>query len=90
LSGAVFSIEVLPRWAQSISLALPFTYWLELIRRILTGKSFAAPLRGVSDGGLWIILLCSTAVLAAIAVLWFLQCERIARARGLIDWKTNY
>jgi len=90
LSGAVFSIDVLPRWAQSISLALPFTYWLELIRRILTGKAFAGPLRGVSDGGLWLILLCATAALAAIAVLWFQQCERTARARGLIDWKTNY
>ena len=90
LSGAVFSIEVLPRWVQPISLALPFTYWLELIRRILTGRAFAGPLRGVSDGGLWIILVGSTAVLAGIAVLWFLQCERIARTRGLIDWKTNY
>ena len=90
LSGAVFSIDVLPRWVQSISLALPFTYWLELIRRILTGRSFAEALRGVSDGGLWLILTCSTIALAGIAILWFLQCERVARARGLIDWKTNY
>jgi ABC-2 type transport system permease protein len=90
LSGAVFSIDVLPRWAQSISLALPFTYWLELIRRILTGRAFAAPLRGLSDGGLWLVLLAATVALAIVAVLWFLQCERVARARGLIDWKTNY
>ena len=90
LSGAVFSIDVLPRWAQSISLALPFTYWLELIRRILTGRSFAAPLRAMTDGGLWLVLLASTAALAGVAVLWFLGCERVARARGLIDWKTNY
>lgn len=90
LSGAVFPIEVLPRWVQGVSLVLPFTYWLELIRRLVTGKSFAEPLRGVSDGGLWLILLLSTAAVAGIAVLWFLWCERIARARGLIDWKTNY
>ncbi|TMQ64000.1 MAG: ABC transporter permease [Candidatus Eisenbacteria bacterium] len=90
LSGAVFSIDVLPRWVQPISLALPFTYWLELIRRILTGRPFAGPLRGVSDGGLWLILLGSTVALAGAAILWFLHCERVARARGLIDWKTNY
>ncbi len=90
LSGAVFPIEVLPRWIQGISLVLPFTYWLELIRRIVTGRSFAGPLRGVSDGGLWLILVLSTAAVAGIGLLWFFWCERIARERGLIDWKTNY
>ncbi len=90
LSGAVFPIEILPRWAQWISLGLPFTYWLELIRRIVTGRSFAAPLQGVSDGGLWLVLCVSTAGVAGFAILWFARCERIARERGLIDWKTNY
>ena len=90
LCGAVFPIEILPRWAQWISLTLPFTYWLELIRRIVTGRSFAGPLKGVSDGGLWLVLVLSTAAVAGLAILWFRWCERIARTRGLIDWKTNY
>jgi ABC-2 type transport system permease protein len=90
LCGAVFPLEVLPRWAQSLSLTLPFTYWLELIRRILTGRAYAEPLRSTGDAALWVILGASTVGLAAISVLWFSWCERTARARGLIDWKTNY
>jgi ABC-2 type transport system permease protein len=90
LCGAVFPIEVLPGWAQKISLALPFTYWLELIRRLLTGRPYAAPLRDMGDGTLIGVLALSTVFLALAATLWFRWCEHTARARGLIDWKTNY
>jgi ABC-2 type transport system permease protein len=90
LCGAVFPIEVLPRWAQGLSLALPFTYWLELIRRLLTGHPYAAPLRGLGDVALIGILAVSTVGLGAAALAWFAWCEHTARARGLIDWKTNY
>jgi ABC-2 type transport system permease protein len=90
LSGAVFPIEVLPRFAQRISLWLPFTYWLELLRRLIVGRSFSTTLRRLSDGELWGILALSTVAIAVVAWLWFRQCEHIARSRGLIDWKTNY
>jgi ABC-2 type transport system permease protein len=90
LSGTVFPLEVLPRWAQAVSLVLPFTYWLELLRRILTGKTYVAALRPAGDGTLWLILALSTAGLAAASLAWFAWCERVARSRGLIDWKTNY
>lgn len=90
LSGAVFPIQILPKWIQGISLVLPFTYWLELIRRIVTGKSYAAPLLGTSNAGLWLVLCLSTIGIALVAMLWFRWCEGVARSRGLIDWKTNY
>lgn len=90
LSGAVFPIQILPKWIQGISLVLPFTYWLELIRRLVTGKSYAAPLVGTSDAGLWMVLCLSTVGIALVAMLWFRWCEGVARSRGLIDWKTNY
>ena len=90
LSGAVFPLEVLPRWAQSVSLALPFTYWLELLRRLLAGRGFAAPLAGRSDAELWGVLLVSTVGLAAAGLGVFAACERAARAQGLIDRKTSY
>jgi ABC-2 type transport system permease protein len=90
VSGAVFPVEVLPRWAQSLSLALPFTYWLELLRRLLTGKGYSRLLAGRSDASLWAVLWISFAGLSLVAMLWFTWCERRARARGLIDWKTNY
>src|SRR5437867_2290860 len=44
--GAVFPLDVLPRWGQAVALALPFTYWLELLRRMLTGHGFARILAG--------------------------------------------
>ena len=90
LCGAVFPLDVLPPWARSISLALPFTYWLELLRRMLTGRGFAAILSGMSDGDLWRVIALSTVALCALALVWFSWCERTARERGLIDWKTNY
>ena len=90
LSGAVFPIDVLPTWAQKMSLTLPFTYWLELLRRILTGEPYAGALRGTSDGALWLILCASTIATIAGGYFWFGACEWFARARGLIDWKSNY
>jgi ABC-2 type transport system permease protein len=47
LCGAVFPLDVLPRWAQPISLSLPFTNWLELLRRMLTGHGFARSLAAI-------------------------------------------
>ncbi|MGE5175405.1 MAG: ABC transporter permease [Hyphomicrobiales bacterium] len=90
LAGTVFPLEILPRWAQAVSLTLPFTYWLELIRRILTGRPYVAALRPYGDGALWGILALSTVAMAAASAAWFAWCERHARSRGLIDWKTNY
>jgi ABC-2 type transport system permease protein len=90
LCGAVFPLEVLPRWAQSVSLALPFTYWLELLRRILTGRGFAGPLSEKPDALLWSVLLASTVGLAGAGLGVFAWCERIARERGYIDRRTNY
>ena len=90
LCGAVFPIQVLPSWAERISLALPLTYWLELIRRVLTGHAYAAPLRGLSNAALVGVLALSSVTLAAASLAWFAWCENRARARGLIDWKTNY
>jgi ABC-2 type transport system permease protein len=90
LCGAVFPLDVLPHWARAISLALPFTYWLELLRRMLTGKGYATSLAGMGNGDLWRVIAFSTVGLCALAFAWFSWCERVARERGLIDWKTNY
>jgi ABC-type polysaccharide/polyol phosphate export permease len=90
LCGAVFPLDVLPSWARSVSLALPFTYWLELLRRMLTGEGFAKSLAAMSDGDLWRVLVFATLGLCLAALVWFEWCERFARERGLIDWKTNY
>lgn len=49
LSGTLFPIEVLPGWAQCLSKTLPFTYWLEGLRRALLGKGLSPSLSGLSD-----------------------------------------
>ena len=90
LCGAVFPLDVLPRAARTVSLMLPFTYWLELLRRMLTGRGFATSLAGMSDGDLWRVIALATVGLCGLALLWFGWCERFARSRGLIDYKTNY
>ena len=36
-SGAIFPPNILPAWLQPISLSIPITYWLELMRRSLAG-----------------------------------------------------
>jgi ABC-2 type transport system permease protein len=90
LCGAVFPLDVLPSWVQRISLTLPFTYWLELLRRILTGKPYSGILAGTGDGALWLVLATTTVVTVVAGFYWFAWCERTARARGLIDWKSNY
>ena len=41
LSGVVFPISTLPSWLQPVGMVLPTTYWLEGMRRALTGP--AAP-----------------------------------------------
>ena len=90
LCGAIFPLEVLPRWAQAVSLYLPFTYWIELLRRIITGRGFAGPLAGRPDTILWGVLLLSTVGFAVAGLAAFSVCEGIARERGLIDRKTSY
>jgi len=90
LCGAVFPIDVLPSFAQRIALVLPFTYWLELLRRVLTGESYSEILRRVDDMTLGAILVATTIATMIGGYLWFSWCERTARARGLIDWKSNY
>ena len=76
LSGVVFPISILPRWAQPIGLSLPTTYWLEGMRRALTGPAapgspFAeSPLAPWSKPELAGMLVGTTAVLTVVAQ-WF-------------------
>ncbi len=88
LSGVVFPISVLPRWAQYIGLSLPTTYWLEGMRRALTGPAakgspFAeSPLAFRSNGELAVILAATTVVLAGLSQ-WFYR-YNLAKA-----WRTG-
>ena len=90
-SGAVFPIDVLPVWLQPIGLALPITYWLELIRRALMSTPYPTATLGAWSSLSLIGALCAlTAAITLAATAWFRWCEHKARRQGLLDRSTGY
>ena len=91
-SGAIFPLEVLPRFLRPIGYVMPITYWLELLRRSLVGSVAEAfpTLSNFSNAQLLAILLALTLVFGLVARVVFRWCEHQARERGLIDIVTNY
>jgi hypothetical protein len=92
LAGAIFPIEILPGWLQPVSKALPFTYWLEAIRRaVLPEQHPLSPTLGAfSTGNILAILVATTLGLAVLSHYTFILCENTARRRGVIDRTTSY
>jgi ABC-2 type transport system permease protein len=93
LSGAVFPLDVLPGWLRPLGFSLPLTYWLELLRRALTGNASrgASPaLDRFSNAELLLILLGLTLLFTLVAFVIFRITDRGAREKGLIDKTTNY
>lgn len=92
VSGAIFPLEVLPKWLSPVGYAVPITWWLELTRRSLVGTGAAASpsLAAFGDGSVLLILLAETIVLAVAALLVFRLADHLARERGLLDVTTNY
>jgi ABC-2 type transport system permease protein len=91
-SGAIFPIDVMPAALRPIGLALPATYWLELLRRSLVDStdSVSTIFRDWSNPALVLTLLALTCLYAVASLGAFRWCERRARTRGLIDRTTNY
>lgn len=92
ICGAIFPLEVLPRWISAAGYTFPVTWWLELIRRALVGGAAAASpsLAGPATSRVLQILLLQTMGLAGVAWLVFRGCEHRARERGLLERVTNY
>lgn len=90
--GAVFPVDVLPPFLRPVGYFMPVTYWLELVRRSLTGRvAHQFPtFTGLTDYDLLGLLVVSTAALGGVAAATFRWCDHIARERGLIDRTTNY
>ena len=85
LCGVIFPIDLLPRVAQWVALALPFTYWYEALRRYLLGGGASTLLSAWSDARLLGTLAVTTAVLAAVSVWGYFALERSARRSGRLD-----
>ena len=88
--GAIYPIDILPVWLQHLSKALPLTYWLELVRRSVLGKSVSSTLGGYSDFQLIIIMAGTTLALALFSHWIYRSIEHIARKYGKIDQLTSY
>ena len=88
--GAIYPIDILPIWLQYLSKALPLTYWLELVRRSVLGKSLSPTLSGYSNFQLILIMAATTLVLALFSHWVYRSIEYIARKHGKIDQLTSY
>ena len=76
LSGVVFPISMLPGWLQRVSMCLPTTYWLEGMRRSLTGAPTADSPMGQSPFLAWsnleiLAALTASAVVLLLLAQWF-------------------
>jgi ABC-2 type transport system permease protein len=90
LAGAIFPIAILPAWLEKIALAMPLTYWLELIRRALLGESLGAPFPIAGTTTIVGLLALTTATTIVVCMVVFRISEHIARERGQIDRTTGY
>ena len=84
LGGVVFPPEILPVWAQSVSNALPITYFLRAVRSAFLGQAN-------STFGMDLFYLALTTVATTfVGVAVFKAAEYKARKDGLIDRKEEY
>lgn len=91
-SGAVFPIDILPRFLQPIGFLMPITYWLELLRRAVLGPGAAAfpTLAGFTTMQLFGLLIAITAAFGLIAFAAFRFFDLRAREQGMIDAQSNF
>lgn len=100
MSGIIFPITALPVWAQSISKALPVTYWMDSMRRALMPDAMEAlrlaeggdltGLGGFSDLYIMALLAVSAAVFFVLSLGVFRYADGVARRKGKIDWTSSY
>lgn len=90
LCGVVFPLDLLPSPLAAVGRAIPFTYWVEGIRRALLGRGISPSLAGVGDAAIVAVLLVSSLVTLALSVAFYSWMERVARDRGLIDQVTEH
>jgi ABC-2 type transport system permease protein len=90
LCGVIFPLDLLPRALQWVSLALPFTWWYEALRRFLLGHGASARLGRVPDAALVGALVATTLVFSVAAHFAYLALERRARQLGRLDQTTVF
>jgi ABC-2 type transport system permease protein len=90
LCGVIFPIDLMPAPLQWLSLALPFTWWYEALRRFSVGQGSATALAGLSDPVLLALFAALVAALALASWWGFFALERAARRSGRLDQTTLF
>ena len=91
LSGVVFPISILPAWLQPIGLSLPTTYWLEGMRRAITGPPppgsplAGGPLAGWTNAELALMLTATTVGLVVASQVFYRASLRRAWRNGKLE-----
>ncbi|MDQ7822322.1 MAG: ABC transporter permease [Candidatus Eremiobacteraeota bacterium] len=91
LSGVLYPLSVLPPVLQKVALYLPFTYWMEAVRRAVIPSLPPDPLMaGISTAGLIGIFSAITALFLVLSLVVFNSLEKVTRRAGTIDMTTAY
>lgn len=85
LCGVIFPVDLLPAPLQWLSLALPFTWWYEAIRRFLVGHGTHGLMEHYTDTQVLLVLGASTIAFALLARWGYFAFERRARQLGRLD-----
>jgi ABC-2 type transport system permease protein len=88
--GVIFPVTVLPAPVQLLSRVVPFTWWLEAVRRALLGPTALSSFPDLSNATVmaWLVVTSLAALAAGLAVYgWG---ERRARLLGRLDQETAY
>ncbi|MCU0704471.1 MAG: ABC transporter permease [Fimbriiglobus sp.] len=95
LSGVVFPVDMLPVWLRPVSLCLPTTYWLEGMRRAITGNPASdsplgqSPLAAWDNGQLLLALTATTAGLVVVSQFFYRWSVRKAWRTGKLEEVTG-
>jgi ABC-2 type transport system permease protein len=90
LAGVIFPIDLLPAWLQNVTMALPFTWWYEALRRFIIGHGASERLAAWPDSGLLAMLAVTTLLFSLAARRAYRVAELRARKLGRIDQATLF
>ncbi|MFP4546075.1 MAG: ABC transporter permease, partial [Methanomassiliicoccales archaeon] len=92
-SGVIFPLTVLPDAGRWVGMAIPFTYWLEVMRRSLVPQLEIEQISGLAAySGMEIMLLLLVSGAFFFLVSWgiFRYADHRARKKGKLDMITTY
>lgn len=91
--GVIFPITILPLGVQAVSLAIPVTYWLEIVRRALVPGLGVESISGLSSYSNWeltVLLVVSSVMFLVVSLMIFRFADYRARKKGKLDMITTY